>query len=104
MKLSLDPLDLVSVLEDIKAQNIQSFSIPCKSYADIVIICTALSSRHLQAIADKIIKNVKPSKSIRGVEGQKQPSDWILIDLGSIIIHIMLVSARELYNLEELFI
>ncbi len=70
--------------------------------ADFLIICSATSSKHSQTIADEIEKNARMLKKAVSVEGY-QKGDWILVDLGNLIIHIFTEDTRELYDLEGLW-
>ncbi len=72
------------------------------SIADFLILCSATSSRHSQTIADEIEKNAKMLKKTVSVEGY-QKGDWILVDMGSLIIHIFTEETRDLYDLEGLW-
>lgn len=70
---------------------------------DYMIICTGTSMRHLQALKDKVVTQIKKMKIMpRGVSNEDN-SDWVLIDFGDIIVHIMLAEARKLYDLESLW-
>jgi ribosome-associated protein len=95
---------VITALEDLKAVDIRILDVKrLTSITDMMIIASGNSDRHVRSIADKIIEAVKARK-IRplGVEGQLQ-GDWILIDFGDIIIHIMRPATREYYQLEKLW-
>lgn len=70
---------------------------------DYMIICTGRSSTQMKALADNVAYEAKKhhAATIR-IEGNKD-SDWILIDLDDVVVHVMLASAREFYSLEELW-
>ena len=71
--------------------------------SDYMIFSNGNSSRHVRSIADKIAENVKKEgHSILGIEGYER-SQWVLIDLGNILVHIMLAETREFYTLEDLW-
>jgi ribosome-associated protein len=95
---------VLTALEDIKADNIDSIEVSnITTIADHMIIATGTSTRHIQAISNNVIRCVKAqSYKPLGVEGTSG-SDWILIDLGDIIVHIMLSQTRDFYNLEKLW-
>ena len=97
--------DALSALEDIKAFDIVSIDIRKQaSIADYIIIASASSSRQAKALAENVRdKMQKINIPLIGLEGTSG-SEWVLVDLGDIIIHIMTPSTREHYNLEELWV
>ena len=94
----------VAALEDIKARDIEVFDVAhLTSMFDRVIIASADSSRQLKALAGHVRERAKASGGhVYGVEGE-DGGDWVLIDLGDIIVHIMQPAVRSHYNLEELW-
>lgn len=70
--------------------------------ADFLIICSATSRKHSQTIADEIEKKAKLLKKPISIEGYSI-GDWILVDIGSIIIHIFTEETRDLYDIEGLW-
>ena len=93
-----------SCLEEIKAQNslFLDFS-GLNSFTNFLIITTGTSSRHMSAIKDKLLKDLKFNQiKISGVEGQNS-NEWILLDLGDIVINIMSDDSRKLFDLESLW-
>ena len=92
-------------LEDIKAFDIISIDIRKQnSIADYIIIASASSSRQAKALAENVRdKMQKINIPLIGIEGESG-SDWLLVDLGDIIIHIMTPTIRAHYNLEELWV
>ena len=95
----------ISALEDIKAFDIVSLDIRKQaSIADYIIIASASSSRQAKALAENIRdKMQKINIPLIGIEG-RTGSEWVLVDLGDIIIHIMTPTTRVYYNLEELWV
>lgn len=91
-------------LDDLKAKNITTLQIEhLTEIAERIVICEATSKRHVKALADKLGTTVKAHGLMPlGREGDKD-SDWTLVDLGSVIVHIMTPSAREFYDLEGLW-
>ena len=91
-------------LEDLKAQNILVLDIrEISDFADWFIIATASSSRNAKAISNKLLEVLKPFKQhLIGIEGQ-DASEWILVDVGSVVVNIMQQEAREFYDLESLW-
>ena len=96
--------NVLSALEDIKAFDIVSIDIRKQaSIADYIIIASASSSRQAKALAENVRdKMQKINIPLIGLEGTSG-SEWVLVDLGDIIIHIMTPSTRLHFNLEELW-
>ena len=97
--------DLVqNSLEDMKAVDIVSIDVKGKSsMTDMLYIATGNSTRHVKSIAEMVGINVKEAGGkIIGTEG-KGTSEWVLVDLNDIIVHVMLESTREFYALEKLW-
>ena len=94
----------VAALEDIKARDIVVLNVvKLTSMFDRVIIATGDSTRQVKALADNVQVKLKAAGArVQGVEGL-QTAEWILIDLGSVIVHVMLPAVRVHYNLEELW-
>jgi ribosome-associated protein len=68
-----------------------------------MVIVTGRSSTHVKALSDNVVKEVKKANfEVVGVEGRAQ-SEWVLVDVGDIVVHVMLSQIRNLYNLEELW-
>ncbi|MBB6183892.1 ribosome silencing factor [Oleiagrimonas soli] len=95
---------VVAALEDLKAKDVIEIDVRGKtSIADLLIIASGTSSRHVKSIADEVIKFAKQAGVLPlGVEGQAE-AEWVLVDLGDIIIHVMLPRIREFYGLERLW-
>ena len=93
-----------NALDDLKAQNITVLDVTERtSMTDQLIIATGTSSRHAQALADNVSEKVKAKGIVPiGSEGRGN-SDWVLIDLGDIVVHVMTAQAREYYDLEGLW-
>lgn len=92
------------VLDERKGQNITVLNVEGKtSVTDFMILVTSTSERHAKALSDYVIEKVKENGfTPLGVEGQ-QGSDWVLVDLGDVILHVMTAQAREFYQLEKLW-
>ena len=94
----------VAALEDIKGKNIEILNTAkISSMFDRVIICTGDSNRQVKALARNVLEKVRDAGgeviSIEGEEG----GEWVLVDLGDIVVHVMQASVRQYYNLEELW-
>ncbi len=92
------------ILDDAKATNIKNLDVSAiSSITEHMVICSGNSHRHVKAIADNLLKKIKVAHlealSVTGVE----VSDWILVDIDSIIVHIMLPEIRDYYDLEGLW-
>jgi ribosome-associated protein len=95
---------VVAALEDIKARDIVVLNVvKLTSMFDRVIIASGDSTRQVKALADNVQVKLKAAGAkVNGVEGA-QNAEWILIDLGSVVVHVMLPTVRAHYNLEELW-
>lgn len=94
----------VAALEDIKARDLAVLNVvKLTPMFDRVIIATGDSTRQVKALADNVqFKLKKAGAKVYGVEGERN-AEWVLIDLGSVIVHVMLPTVRAHYNLEELW-
>ena len=94
----------VAALEDIKARDITVLDVrKLTSLYDTMIIATAESSRQVKALAQHVREALKAAgATIVGVEGE-QSGEWVLVDGGDIVVHIMQPATRAYYNLEELW-
>jgi ribosome-associated protein len=92
------------VLEQRKGQNITVLDVEGKtSVTDFMVLVTSTSERHAKALSTYVVEEIKENGfTPLGVEGQ-QGSDWVLVDLGDVILHVMTAQAREFYQLEKLW-
>lgn len=95
---------MVAALDDIKGQFIRCINVSkLTSITDFMIIVTGTSSTHVKALADAAVKKARESSvKVVGVEGRLQ-AEWVLVDLGDVVVHVMTTPVRILYNLEELW-
>lgn len=95
---------VISALEDIKAFDIVTLDVKkLTSIADFMIIASASSTRQTKALANNVKEKMQAiGINVIGIEGERD-GDWVLVDLGDIIIHIMTPTTRAYYNLEELW-
>jgi ribosome-associated protein len=104
MRLNKIQKTAVTALQDIKARDITVLDVrKLTSLCDTLIIATAESTRQVKALAQHVREALKAAgASIIGVEGE-QTGEWVLVDAGDIIVHIMQPATRAYYNLEELW-
>lgn len=95
---------VLATLEDIKAKDIIALEVKTlTNITDYMVICSGTSSRHIKSMSEHIIKAAKEAKlHIIGIEGTEL-SEWILVDLGDVVVHIMLPEVRDFYQLEKLW-
>ena len=93
-----------TAVSDMKGQNVVIMDIAkLSSFADYMLVVTGTSSRHVRSIADEVEKRCKEKGvAIRGTEGQSS-AEWVLLDLGDVIVHVMQAATRKLYDLESLW-
>jgi ribosome-associated protein len=91
-------------LESIKAENITILPVEkITSITNYMVIATGTSTIHVRSIADRLIERAKAEKiPMLSSEGQRQ-AEWILVDLGDVIVHVMQETARDYYHLEKLW-
>jgi ribosome-associated protein len=94
----------VAALEDIKGRDIEVINTTkLTSLFDRIVIASADSTRQVKALARSVQDKVKEAGGeVVGVEGENS-GEWILVDLGDIVVHIMQPAVRNYYNLEELW-
>ena len=95
---------VLSSLEDSKAEEVLSLEIATKTtLADYMVVASGRSHRHVGAIADHLLRDLKTGGlgSAR-VEGQ-QACDWVLIDVGDVIVHVFRPEVRTFYNIEKMW-
>lgn len=94
----------VTALEDMKGIDITVMDVrTLTSITDYMIVCTSRSTRHAKALAESVSTKAKEMKaSFVRTEGEKD-GEWILVDLGDVVIHIMVATVRSFYSLEDLW-
>ena len=95
---------VVDALEDVKGRDIVVFNVAKLSpFFERVVIASGDSSRQVKALADHVEDRMRElGERVRGVEGHAG-GEWVLVDLGDIVVHVMHPAVRSHYNLEELW-
>lgn len=100
-----DILDFVlDKVDDLKARDIQTFDVSgFSSITDYMVICSGNSKKHVQSIAEHVaLEGKKVDQVPLGVEGQ-ETGEWVLVDMGPVVLHVMQEGTREFYQLEKLW-
>jgi ribosome-associated protein len=95
---------VTAALDDAKAVNVKVLDVRgLTDIADVMVIASGNSDRHVKSIADRVVEKAKQS-GFRplGKEGERD-GEWVLVDLQDIIVHVMLPRVREFYGLERLW-
>lgn len=102
----LSPLAKVAIeaLEDLKGQDIKVLDVEgLTTVTDTMIVCTGTSSRHVKALAQNVAEDAKKAGfRPMGIEGEAG-GEWVLVDLGGVVVHVMQVQPRAFYQLEKLW-
>ena len=104
---ALDNQQLVSFiqenLDNLKAKDIQIFKLSSSSVTDYMIICSGTSKKHVQSIAENLsIEAKNGGEPALGIEGMAE-GEWVLVDLGNAVVHVMQDATRDFYQLEKLW-
>jgi ribosome-associated protein len=95
---------IIDNIEDMKARDVVTIDVSEKStVTDTLVICSGNSKRHVMSIADNVVVKSKqaniPPLSVEG----KDSGEWVLVDLGEVILHVMQDETRDFYQLEKLW-
>jgi len=95
---------VTEALEDVKARDVTVLDVrQLTDITDVMIIAAGTSNRQIKALAERVIEQAKAAGvPPLGTEGEKQ-GEWILVDLGDVVVHIMLPRMRAFYQLEKLW-
>jgi ribosome-associated protein len=96
--------EVISALEDLKAVNLMVLNVTeLTDVMDFMVIASGTSSRHVKSLANNVVVELK-KKGLAplGIEGQ-QGGEWVLVDYGDVVAHIMLPETRDFYDLERLW-
>lgn len=93
-----------TILEDLKGQSVNCINVrKLTTITDYMIIATGTSRIHAKSLANEVVEKISRSgHEVIGVEGLPG-AEWVLVDLGAVVVHIMLAQVRALYDLEELW-
>ena len=95
---------VVDALDDIKGIEIVTLDVEGQTdIADFMVVASGTTNRQVKALTDSVVVKAKAAGyTVNGVEGDDN-SEWVLIDLGDVICHVMLPKVREFYDLERLW-
>jgi len=95
---------VIDAMEDIKARDIRHLNVEgVAGFTDRMLFASGTSNRHVKSIAQSVIERVKQAGiSPLGLEGE-DVGDWVLIDLGDVVVHVMLPDTRQFYDIERLW-
>lgn len=93
-----------AAVEELKGKDVTRIDVRGKSsVCDYMVIASGTSTRHVKSIADEVVRFAKKLEVMPlGVEGERE-AEWVLVDLGDVVVHVMLPRVREFYALERLW-
>jgi len=96
---------VIDALEEVKAKDIVKLDVrELTTVTDYMIVASGTSNRHVKALAEAVAEKSRAADhrpaGIEGADG----SEWVLLDLGDALVHVMLPRVREFYNLEKLWL
>ena len=95
----------VDALEELKGKNIVTLDVQgMTDMTDYLVICTGTSNRHVKSLADNVALELKKKGApALGIEGDDASAEWVLVDFGDVVVHVMLPDTRDFYDLERLW-
>lgn len=95
---------VTNALEDLKGVNPVTIDVrELSNVMDYLVICSGTSNRHVRSLAENVVLRAKAAGSPPlGVEGE-DAGEWVLVDLGDVVVHVMLPATRDFYDLERLW-
>jgi len=90
-------------LEALKGESVRVLDVAeLTTITDHMVVCSGRSARHVKRLAEHLVREAKRAGIKPGVEGMEQ-ADWVLVDLGGVLVHIMQPMSREYFQLEKLW-
>lgn len=91
-------------MNDLKALDVRVLDVSAMtSITDFMVISSGTSDRHVRSIADRVVERAKQAgHGVLGIEGHEY-GDWVLVDLGDVVVHVMQPATRDFYKLENLW-
>ncbi|GAB2994520.1 ribosome silencing factor [Psychrosphaera aestuarii] len=91
-------------IDDLKAKDVMTFDVKeTSSITDYMVVCSGTSKKHVQSIADHVLLEAKQTDNpALGQEGM-QEGEWVLVDMGPVVLHVMQDATRDFYQLEKLW-
>jgi ribosome-associated protein len=95
---------VAEVLDDLKAERIERLDVThLTSITDMMVIASGRSDRHVRAMAETLVEKCEEAGyEPLGIEG-RESGEWVLVDLGDVVVHVMLPRARAFYDIEKLW-
>ena len=95
---------VIDALDDLKGLNTVTLDVrELTNMMDYLVICSGSSNRHVKSLADNVVREAKATGNQPiGVEGE-DAGEWVLVDLGDVVVHVMLPATRDFYDLERLW-
>ena len=95
---------VLDALDELKAKDIQVLDVRGKtSVTDFMVIASGTSNRQVRALAGRVVEKVKKAgDKPLGIEGESE-AEWVLVDLGDVVVHVMQPKTRDFYQLEKLW-
>lgn len=95
---------VIDALEDIKAVDIQTIDVKgLSNVTDYMVIASGTSKRHVKAVAENVLMMLKENGlQPIGTEGS-DAAEWVLVDVGDVVVHVMMPDTRDFYDLEKLW-
>src|SRR5689334_13976430 len=93
----------VNTLDEMKGTDITAIDVcSLTTITDFMVVCTGRSTRHVKSLADNLAAKAKAKQLSVRMEGDKE-SEWVVVDLGDVVVHVMLAATRDFYSLEDLW-